>query len=230
MKRFLMLALGASLALPLAAHAQNAPAQLNDHAHDHAAEAKPRADETTSDYLWRKSDEAFHDGDYPRAVELHKAIVAYDPTDIESYSVASWLLWSMGKGDEAVAFIQRGLKANPNDSDMWDAAGQHYDLQKRFSDSRSAYAKAVELAGANADQMMRRRLAHANEKAGDLPGSIMAWRALVHDYPAEAVNKNNLTRVEGLLATKGAGAAPVAAAGAVGVAVVSLMVYRRRAI
>ncbi|HEX9996187.1 MAG TPA: hypothetical protein VGB45_03520 [Abditibacterium sp.] len=163
--------------------------------HVHAP-AKSSKDETPVDYFWRKSDEAFHAGDYPRAIGLHRAITALDPTEIESFSVGSWLLWSLGKPAEAIEFIQSGLKANPKDAEMWDVAGQHFDLQKRFADSTAAFEKAVELSGKSADMMLRRRFAHASEHSGDLAQSLRIWRALVADFPADAVNKNNMTRVE----------------------------------
>jgi tetratricopeptide (TPR) repeat protein len=184
-------------------------------------EAVPAKDETPVDYFWRKSDEAFHAGDYPRAIGLHRAIVALDPTQVESYGVGSWLLWSMGKPEEALQFLQIGLKANPQDSEMWEAAAQQYNLQKRFTDSRDAYAKAVELAGKDAPQMLRRRYAHAAEHAGDWNKSAEIWRGLVADFPNDVVNKNNLARVE-----KGppAGAAPQATAGIATAGVVVLVI------
>lgn len=214
------------LALFLAVPASAAPAapgapakatkpEANDHddhddhdGHDHgpADEGKEPENESLVDYLWRKSDVAFHAGDYDRAVGLHKAIVIIAPEEVESYSVGAWLMWSMGKGGDAVDFIAKGLQANPKDPEMWDAAGQHYDLQKRVQDSKSAYAKAVELAGKDAPQMLRRRYAHAAEKAGDLPGSLAIWQKLVADYPTDVVNKNNLARVERTIAEKKGGA------------------------
>ena len=149
-----------------------------------------------TDYLWRRSDAAFHAGDYARAVELHRAIVTADPGDVESYGVGAWLLWSLEKGDQADAFIAQGLKNNPDSAAMWEAAGDQYGLEKRPAPERDAYARAVELAGKGADQMLRRRYAHAAENAGDLQQSAKVWRGLVQDFPGEAVNKNNLARVE----------------------------------
>ncbi len=46
--------------------------------------------------------------------------------------------------------------------------------------------------------MLRRRLAHAAERVGDLTLSVQTWRDLVRDFPNDVVNKNNLARVEGL--------------------------------
>lgn len=151
--------------------------------------------------LWKQSDKAFHAGDYPRAVSFHRQIVAIDPTDVESYSNAAWLLWSMGKGNDALAFLQKGIKANPKNADMWEAVGNHYgSFLKRHREAQTAYKRAVEFSptGANT-QMLRRRLAHAAEGAGDLQTSLATWRALVRDYPNIPVNRNNLARVEKLM-------------------------------
>lgn len=185
---------------------QHAPG--DDHAgHDHGPNAAganaehggaPR-DESNTAYFWRKSDQAFHNGDYDRAVSLHRAIVALDPHDIESYSVAAWLLWSMEKPEDATAFLQRGLAANPESWEMWDSAGQHYDLRKMKTEAKAAYVRAVSLIPKGEDaQMLRRRLAHAAEREGDIALSLQTWRDLVRDFPNEPVNHNNLARVEKL--------------------------------
>ena len=187
--------------------------------HEHEA---PTAPDGPTDELWRRSDDAFHAGDFPRAVELHREIVKIDPSDVESYGVAAWLLWSMEKGDEANAFIAQGLKNNPDSSAMWETAGDQYGLEKRAAPERDAYAKSILLAGAGADQMLRRRYAHAAEHAGDLPASVMAWRALAKDFPDEAVNKNNLARVEAQIKAAGA-KTPIAPAGFVGLGALSLL-------
>ena len=204
------------LAAPLCSHAApvakakakakapaNKPGHGQNDGHDHGDSKATKSDPT--DELWRRSDAAFHAGDYPRAIELHRAIVALDPTDTESYGVGAWLLWSLDKRDEADAFIAQGLKSNPARWEMWDVAAQQYGLEKEFASERDADAKAVALAGKDADQLLRRRYAHASEHAGDLAGSAQIWRALVADFPDEAVNKNNLARVEAALAEKGDG-------------------------
>jgi tetratricopeptide (TPR) repeat protein len=185
--------------LPVAA--QETPPHDHDHAagvpHSHNRQPKSPQEETTVDYLWRKSDIAFHDGDYPRAIACHKAIVVLAPDDVESYSVAAWLMWSLGNGDEALAHIQRGLNANPNSWEMWEAAGNQYDLQKQHNEAKAAYQRAVALIPKEENSLMlRRRLAHAAERAGDIDLSVQTWRGLVRDFPNDVVNKNNLARVE----------------------------------
>ncbi len=177
-------------------------------AHEH--ESKGNA---ATNYLWEKSDEAFHGGDYVRAIQCHKGIVAIDPHDVESFAVAAWLMWSIGKKDEALSHIERGLRANDTDWEMWDEAAQHYQLQAGRDEAsplllkaKDAYARAVQLLPADADrndaQMLRRRFAHAADKAGDLELALATWKKLVEDYPDEVVNKNNMARVEQKIADK----------------------------
>ena len=182
----------------------NAPGHDHNHNHDHphaphAPSDKPKDPLGDSiNFLWQQSDEAFHKGDYPTAVKIHRAIVTLDPTDTESFGVGAWLLWSMSQKTEARAFLQQGLSANAKNAEMWSVAGQHYDLEKTFPDAKSAYLQAVELSGGKADEMLRRRLAHAAQHAGDLDLSLQTWKDLARDFPASVVVKNNLARVLGL--------------------------------
>ena len=181
---------------------------------DHANESLPfDGGENNSEYFLLKSDEAFHRGDYERAVLLHRARVAIDPEAVDSFGVGAWLLWSMGRAGEAAEFLERGIKTNPDDWEMWNEAGQQYDLQKRLVRAEECYKRAVELLPKEeSSQMLRRRLAHASEKAGDLPLAVQTWRGLVKDFSTEAVNKNNLRRVENLIAELDAERARKAAA------------------
>jgi tetratricopeptide (TPR) repeat protein len=195
-------ALMAAVAVP--SRAQNGASDAHSDApspHEKQHQQAAPVEESNVDYFWRKSDEAFHRGDYERAVGLHRAIVALAPDDTRSFGVGAWLLWSMGRGEEAMAFIARGLKANPQSAAMWIEAGEHYNLQKKVPEAFAAYRRAVELGPPGDEaQMTRRQLAHAAERAADLKFSAQTWRDLVRDFPAEVVNQNNLGRVEKLLA------------------------------
>lgn len=178
----------------------------HDHDHDHPSSAAGEEHKPTgrgTDYLWEKSDEAFHRGEYERVLRIHKGIVALDPQDAQSYGVYSWISWSMGNNQEAVEHIARGLKANPNDWEMWHTAGEQYQFMKMWPEAQNAYARAIQGAPKEENtQILRRQLAHASQSAGDLQTSVETWRGLVRDFPNEPVNKNNLERVEKLLAEK----------------------------
>lgn len=191
-------------ALALATFFSMSSVQANEgppgHAHDHEHHDGARpfgGGESNYDFFLRKSDEAFHVGDYPRAIACHRAIIALEPDAVESYGVAAWLLWSSEKGDEATALIERGVAANVNNWEMMDEAAQHFDLRKMTGRSAALYKRALELIPKDEpSQMLRRRYAHAAEKSGDLQTSATVWRTLVKEFPDEAVNKNNLARVE----------------------------------
>lgn len=174
----------------------------HNHEHRHAENARPfGGGESNYDFFVRKSDEAFHDGDYPRAIACHRAIIALEPDVVESYGVAAWLLWSSEKGDEATALVEQGVAANPNNWEMMDEAAQHFDLRQMPKRAASLYKRALELIPRDEpSQMLRRRYAHAAEKSRDLQTSVMVWRTLAKEFPDEAVNKNNLARVEQLWA------------------------------
>lgn len=176
--------------------------------HDHASGGNPKTNK-----LWEKSDKAFHDGDYEKAIIYHRQIEEIDPHDVESFSIAAWLMWSLGHKEAALKHIERGLKVNGGNWQMWDEAGQHYTLQAGreansplLAKAKEAHARAVELLPAAGDkkeaQMLRRRLAHAADKAGDWELSLATWKKLVEDYPDDVVNKNNLARVEAKIAEK----------------------------
>ena len=163
--------------------------------------------EARVDALWEQSDAAFHKGDYPAAIALHRQIVKIAPDDVESYGVGAWLLWSLGQGQEvsssaakgfkadARALIAQGLRANPKHPEMWDTAGEHYNLDRSFADAKFAFAKAVKLSGPKAPEMLRRRLAHAAEGAGDWNLARQTWTQLVRDFPNQPINSRNLARV-----------------------------------
>ena len=173
--------------------------------HNHApgAHGEARDDNSATGYFWTKSDEAFHAGDYERVLRLHKAIIAVDPQDTQSYGVYAWIAWSMGNNKEAVDHIERGIKANPNNWEMWDVAAEQYQFMKMWPQAQTAFARTIQLAPKEENmQMTRRQLAHAAQNAGDLQTSAETWRALVKDYPNDAVNKNNLERVEKLITDK----------------------------
>jgi len=201
------------IALGVLATAAYAAPEGADHKHDHdhaapaaggpLAESERQPTGKATDYFWQKSDEAFHLGDYERVLRLHKAIVALDPQDIESYGVYAWIAWSMGNNKEATDHIERGLKANPDNWEMWHAAGEQYQFMKLWPQAQTAFARAIQMAPKEENtQIMRRQLAHVAQNAGDLQTSVETWRALVKDFPNEPVNKSNLERVEKLIAEK----------------------------
>jgi tetratricopeptide (TPR) repeat protein len=80
---------------------------------DTEADASTKRNEELANYFWLKADAAFEKGDYDRAIALYKAVMAIEPDNVQAYSNAAWLTWSVGRGEEATAMLQRGTQANP---------------------------------------------------------------------------------------------------------------------
>ncbi|MCM8805068.1 MAG: hypothetical protein NC833_07440 [Candidatus Omnitrophica bacterium] len=94
-------------------------------------------------YLWIKVDQAFHCGDYDRAIEYLSFISFIQPKDPESYILKAWLQWSEAKFlysqklpykeklNQAVKTYREGQKNNPTnwqiyfeEGMMWEAFGE----------------------------------------------------------------------------------------------------------
>src|SRR5258708_7042806 len=70
-----------------------------------SGEAKVEAliDEVVLD-LWHQTDEHWHEGEYNHIVNLCRVVAAARPNMMDAYANAGWLLWSMDKDEDAVAF------------------------------------------------------------------------------------------------------------------------------
>jgi Flp pilus assembly protein TadD len=149
------------------------------------------------DKLREESDAAYHKGDYAGAVNKFKAIVALDPTDYDAFGTGAWLLWSLGRGDEATAFMRRGLAADPKNWEMWEEAGNHFMLRKILPDAQRCFERAVQLAPKKVEtRILRHRWALAAEKNGDLTTARRVWQSVVRAYPTDAVAIRKLKQVE----------------------------------
>ncbi|HVF85628.1 MAG TPA: tetratricopeptide repeat protein [Abditibacteriaceae bacterium] len=161
------------------------------------AAKKKSLKEQKLDKLREESDAAYHKGDYPGAIAKFKAIVALDPTDYDSFGTGAWLLWSLGRGDEATAFMRRGVAANPRNWEMWEEAGNHFMLRKILPDAQRCFARAAQLAPKKANtRILRHRWALTAERNGDLPTARRVWQSVVRIYPTDASAARKLKQVE----------------------------------
>ncbi|MCM8766723.1 MAG: hypothetical protein NC901_01500 [Candidatus Omnitrophica bacterium] len=93
-------------------------------------------------YIWIKVDQAFHCGNYDRAIEYLSFISYIKPKDPESYILKAWLQWSQAKYlieknlpydeklKQAIETYRKGEKNNPTnwkiyfeEGIMWEAFG-----------------------------------------------------------------------------------------------------------
>ncbi len=195
---------GASLiALCVVASFSSPPAASHEEIADtsstrNASKDKESARDLWLDELYRESDAAFHKGNFPLAIEKFKAIVVLDPDDVEAFSTGAWLMWSIGNGDEATAFMRRGVQLSPQDGAMWEAAADHFDERKVLpQEVLSDYQKALQLAPKEKDtRLLRHRVAIAAQITGDLNLAQQVWTNVLKDYPNDTVAADKLQQLK----------------------------------
>ncbi|MCC7493815.1 MAG: hypothetical protein IT204_15780 [Fimbriimonadaceae bacterium] len=123
--------------------------------------------------LWEKSDEYFHNGQYAVCVRYCARLVELQPDNIEAYSVAAWLTWSLGDEPGGRRWLERCVQANPRHWEAHFNLGQHW-LDRRGDAPRALpyLERAVNLPGIT--QPALRLLAHAYVTA-EQPGRAVAW-------------------------------------------------------
>lgn len=153
------------------------------------ANEKPTASEKWAAQLWIEADEAFHSGDYPRAIVKFRAITVIAPTDVEAYGVGAWLMWSVGNGDEATAFMRRAVANDAQNWEMWAEAGDHFTVRKILPlETQQFYARALALAPKDADtRLTRHRLAFAAETNGDFATAQRVWNEVAQEFSNDNV-------------------------------------------
>lgn len=148
-------------------------------------------------------DRHWHKGEYCHIVNLARIIAASDPHDLENYSQAGWLLWSMDRDADAVAMYKQGIAANPHTYYMYDELGWYYYNRKKDAANAVVYLqKAVEQPDCRAQAF--HTLAHAYEKLGNLQKARDTWARAVAlaDNPTRPAARVNLERVTRLLKQK----------------------------
>ena len=148
----------------------------------------------TADLLWEKSDEYFHNGCFERSIALLRLVVEMDPTDVEAFSVAAWLMDSKDRPAEALAFLKRGLALNPNRYELYADLGRYYYQAKDYAKAADYFEKAVKFK--DCPEVLWHMLAHSYENGGQIEKSVETWQHAAALEPDNPVVKNNLERVK----------------------------------
>ena len=114
----------------------------------------------TTRQLWARSDDYYHAGKFAESVHLLQRVISLDPGDVEAYSVAAWLTWSLGDEPAARRYVQEAVRANPNSSEAHFELGQHlFDRANLPAAAAASLRRAYELPGCRPP--VARLLAHA---------------------------------------------------------------------
>ena len=147
------------------------------------------------------SDAHWHKGEYNHNINLTRMVVVGRPDLVDMYANAGWLLWSMNRDAEAVAFYQQGLKANPNTFHLYDELGQ-YNLRRKkdYAAAAKYYAQAVKFSDVKPQTW--NAYAHALEKSGQINKALKAWEKAA-SYPNNVAAAPNLARVRNIIRQRG---------------------------
>ncbi|NUQ01999.1 MAG: hypothetical protein HUU35_19300, partial [Armatimonadetes bacterium] len=127
--------------------------------------------------LWAKADEYFHDGRYADAIRLQARIRELDPTDVEAYTVAAWLTWSLGDEPGARRLLQQAVERNPGNWEPYWELGYH--LLDRVGDAVAAVPLLEEACQRPPfPDRIRRTLAHAYIYAEQPARAVELWARL----------------------------------------------------
>lgn len=144
-------------------------------------------------------DNHFHKGEYNHIVNLERIVVQGEPGDYHAYEDSAWLLWSMTRNDDAIAFLKQGLKANPDTFELYDELGSHYlTLMKDPKDALPYFEKAVTF---KCPFFTWHNLAHCYEKTNQWDKAVKAWQTATQ-YPEDNLAPVRLRRAQAELARR----------------------------
>ncbi len=197
------LAASGALLLPQTASAQNAshkssPAAISEVPNDPEIAANAVLADTFSE-MREQVDRHFHKGEYNHIVNLERVIVQGEPNDYHAFEDSAWLLWSMDRTPESVAFLKQGLQANPNTFEFYDELGMHYlTHMKDPVTALTYYEQAVKF---KCPFFTWNNLAHCYEKTNQWDKAVKAWET-ASQYPGDDIARVHLRRAEATLAQR----------------------------
>jgi tetratricopeptide (TPR) repeat protein len=123
-------------------------------------------------------------GDYARAEEAFRAVVAREPAHAQALNYLGYMLAERGERlDEAVALIQQALAIDPGNGSYLDSLGWAYFKLRRYEDARNYLAEAASQLPTNS--VVQDHLGDALAALGRHAEAIGAWqRALAGDREA----------------------------------------------
>ncbi len=144
-----------------------------------------------TDWWWHNG------GVYDQCIRCMQTALFLDPHMVHVYGDAAWLAWSMGKNNQALGILHRGVAANPHSIPAWFNLGQQYFLLKRFAAAAPYLRKAAEL---GEDRLSQGVYAHCLTKLGRLEESLAVWEHILEENPTDGAAIYNRDKVKRMLA------------------------------
>ncbi len=164
--------------------------------------ASPTADreqawESLADSLVLTSDYWWHLGEYDRVCHLLEAALFFSPQRVELYGDIAWLQWSLGRDDQAIAVLKRGVVANPGDWGAEFNLGFHYFNTRRYQEALPYLQAAAE--HTPTWPVPIHIYAHALEALGRIQEALHAWDLALRRFPGDTPAQRNRERLQHVL-------------------------------
>ena len=151
----------------------------------------------TMNLLWDQTDHHFHEGEYNHAINICRIVVQGDPHNVEGFANAAWLLWSVGRNEEAAALLTDGIAANPTTYYMYDEMGRYWLTDRKDPKTALPYfEKAVTF---DAPWTTWNGLAICYEKLDKWDKAVTAWEKATL-FPQDLVANRRLKQARDRLA------------------------------
>lgn len=147
---------------------------------------------TINGQLWEASEDYWHKGEYGRCIAVLQLITEIDPYDVQAYDDAAWLMDSELRDNEAEALLLKGLKNNPESSELYFSLGRFYYFRERFNEAISYFEIATSF---EVPEFMWHSLAHAYEHAGLATDALEIWIQREVIDPDDPVPFNQIARI-----------------------------------
>jgi predicted Zn-dependent protease len=143
--------------------------------------------------LKRQTDVWFHEGDYPRTIQLLKLHYRLAPRDYDTATNLGFLLESTERDAEALETYVSMRVLNPQQPDAgWPEANFYY-AKKAYEKVPPVLERAIRAGDQEPNTF--RTLAHAYEKMNMMSDAKRIWELYLAKQPSDLAAKANLTRV-----------------------------------
>jgi tetratricopeptide (TPR) repeat protein len=139
------------------------------------------------------AEQYFDNGAFDKSVAALDRVIVLDPSDIEPYATAAWLLWSSRHTQEAIAHYDRMIAANPDNPMGYFEYGFYYMRINRNEDAVKLLARAEQLGGLPSPQ--RHMYGHVLERLGRNAEALAFWRRVAVDDPKDTVAQQAIKRL-----------------------------------
>jgi len=124
--------------------------------------------------MFAEGDDHFHCGEWNHTINMFKVVEQGDPHNVETFSLAAFLLWSSDRNDQAIEQLKLDIEFNPNSSYMYDELGAHYWFNlKDPTNAIPYYQKAIEY---KSSWPTYHSLAFCYQKLGEWEKAIAVWK------------------------------------------------------